>query len=723
MSNQQTFTTKTGITVTYQKTNNPMDSLTHITDKLDRYKGMMMSSGIEYPGRYNRWELGFYNPPVEVIAYQNEVVFNALNPRGCIILALFTPVLIKSANLVITKQTTNQIRLKIISSDKRFSEEERSLKPSVATPLRLINEEMHKLKDNMLGFFGGFGYDLIFVFEPPKQPLKRPDNTKLYHLFFADHIFVIDKQKAQSFTLSLEFSKEDITTNNSATEPFEHLKPQNAPFQAQSNIDISLPDEEYTKLVEKAQNEMKKGNIFEIVYSRHFSAKVSGSAAMLYQKLKEMNPSPYEFYCQFGDEQLVGTSPEMFVRCEGDIVESCPISGTVKRGKNAMEDEKQIRQLLNSYKDEVELTMCTDVDRNDKARICEPGSIELIARRTIERYVGLFHTVDHVKGKLRPGFNGLDAFLSHMWAVTLTGSPKKRAIELIEATEKKPRNWYGGAVGCLGFNGDINSTITIRTVHLKENMAYYQAGATLVWDSNPKDEAEETRTKATTFYKALGQFKTISNTNQQWVKKDFSHINAIMIDHEDSFVHTLASYFRQLGVKLSTYRYNVISTDEIIAQSPDLVIYSPGPGTPNDFDLPKMVQTLTQNDIPQFGVCLGLQGIFEAFGGKLSLLDNPRHGKTWQLKHNTSFLFDGIQQNAEVAAYHSIIADKSTLPQCLEISAFNEHGDIMAITHKTKPVCAVQFHPESILTSHDDTGLKLVQNSLLYLCAEKGKNT
>ena len=716
MAQKQDFITPSGIAVLYEKKPLDIQSLADIADKLEKQKGMALSSGIEYPGRYNRWELGFFNPPLELVARKGTVVLEALNPRGQLLLKLFLPIFQNHADLKLERWTKSTLELSVNYDRKQiFPEDQRSRQASVATPLRIINSEMKALKDNMLGLFGAFAYDMIFEFEPCQLNQKRTQNDKLFHLFFVDTAYIVDKQKDQAFKLSLEFLKENKTTLDESTTPFYQINAETADFKAQSAIETDLTDKDYAELVKSAKEEMQLGNIFELVYSRIFHAKVTGSRAQLYRKLKNMNPSPYEFYCQFGDEQLIGTSPEMFVRCEGDKVESCPISGTIRRGANAMEDERQIRRLLNSDKDEVELTMCTDVDRNDKARICEPSSIELVTRRTIERYVGLFHTVDHVKGTLKKGFNGLDAFLSHMWAVTLTGAPKKRAIELIEKNEQSPRRWYGGAVGCLGFNGDVNSTITIRTVHLKDDMACYRSGATLVWDSDPIEEAKETITKATTFYRALDSVAMPRRKNDRHVRR-FDGVRALMIDHEDSFVHTLVSYFETWGVTLKTYRAGQLSADDIIVKRPDLVIYSPGPGKPDDFKLPAMIKKMTEAGIPQFGVCLGLQGMFEAFGGRLKLLDVPRHGKTWQLVHEGDLLFDNIPVATEVGAYHSIIADSDTRPEVLEIIARNEQGDIMAIRHRTKPLVAVQFHPESILSLHEESGLRLIHNVLKLLC-------
>src|SRR5690606_40001105 len=157
--------------------------------------------------------------------------------------------------------------------------------------------------------------------------------------------------------------------------------------------------------------------------------------------------------------------------------ETCPISGTIRRGKDAIEDAEQIKALLSSAKDESELTMCTDVDRNDKSRICEPGSVRVIGRRQIEMYSRLIHTVDHVEGTLRPGFDALDAFLCHAWAVTVTGAPKAWAMQFIEDHERSARAWYGGAVGLVGFDGGLNTGLTLRTIRILDGVAEVRAGA------------------------------------------------------------------------------------------------------------------------------------------------------------------------------------------------------------------------------------------------------
>jgi anthranilate synthase len=372
-----------------------------------------------------------------------------------------------------------------------------------------------------------------------------------------------------------------------------------------------------------------------------------------------------------------------------------------------MVDAENIKQLLMSAKEESELTMCTDVDRNDKSRVCVPGSVKIIGRRLIESYVGLFHTVDHVEGVLMPGFDAIDAFLSHMWAVTLIGAPKKAASQAIENLEKDARGWYGGAEGMLSLNGDINTGITIRTVHLKNGYATYPAGATLLYDSDPAAEEAETRIKATGFFRALeGRAKKVEEDKPAPVGEG---LKMLLVDNDDCFIQTLANYARQTGAEVVTYRSGI--PESMIDQiNPDLILVSPGPGRPSDFGVPKLVQFAARAGYPVFGVCLGLQGIVEAFGGELGVLDYPMHGKPSKVHHFNKGAFAGLPETIRVGRYHSLYAIPEKLPEVLEVTAMSEDGIIMGVRHRELPIEAVQFHPESLLTLEGNCGLHLIEN-------------
>jgi anthranilate synthase len=411
---------------------------------------------------------------------------------------------------------------------------------------------------------------------------------------------------------------------------------------------------------------------------------------------------------QLGDEQLIGASPEMFVRVEGSRVETCPISGTARRTGDPLKDAANIRELLNSTKEESELTMCTDVDRNDKSRVCVPGSVQVIGRRLIESYAGVFHTVDHVEGVLQPGCDSLDAFLAHMWAVTVIGAPKKAAAQAIENLEKNARGWYGGAVGMLSLNGDINTGILIRTVHLRDGRAEYPAGATLLYDSVPEMEEQETRLKATGFFRAMQPLAGVFKAETPTPSADAA-VRMLLVDNADCFIHTLANYARQTGAQVTTYRAGF--PHQLVDQlSPDLILISPGPGRPADFEVPQLVRYAAEREIPIFGVCLGLQGIIEAFGGELGVLDYPMHGKPSVVRHQNTGIFEGLPEQFQVGRYHSLFAIKSKLPACFEVTAESADGVIMGVRHKELPIEAVQFHPESLLTLDEECGLRLMRN-------------
>ena len=470
---------------------------------------------------------------------------------------------------------------------------------------------------------------------------------------------------------------------------------------------------EYADKVRLIQEGCKRGDFFEVVLSQVFELPFQGDALDVFRRIQKRNPSPYEFLINFDGEQLVGASPEMFVRVEGQRVETCPISGTVARGATPMEDADKIQELLVSKKEEAELTMCTDVDRNDKSRVCKPETVQVLGRRLIEVYSKVIHTVDHVEGMLQDERDGLDAFLAHMWACTLTGSPKPAAMQKIEDLENSPRGWYGGAVGGICFNGNINTGITIRTVHLQEGLAKIRVGATLLAASDPDMEQIETELKAEAFIKAV-QEDVLEEEIPPLVYTAGRGKKVLFIDHHDSFVHTLAGYVRRTGAEVLTLRpgFPEHLLDDF---APDLVFLSPGPFTPSHFGVPAFIQKIMKRGTPIFGVCLGMQGMVEALGGELGVLDIPQHGVRAEIEHDGRAIFKGLPQPLIASRYHSLYGIDAKLPQELRVLARSSDGVIMAVEHKSYPMVGVQFHPESIHALRESAGIRLICNALDYL--------
>jgi anthranilate synthase len=288
------------------------------------------------------------------------------------------------------------------------------------------------------------------------------------------------------------------------------------------------------------------------------------------------------------------------------------------------------------------------------------------------------------------------------------GAPKKAAAQAIENLEKDARGWYGGAVGMLKLNGDINTGILIRTTYLRDGVARYPAGATLLYDSVPAMEEAETRLKATGFFRILDGLRKPA-TAEVILERPGEGMKLLLVDNDDCFIHTLANYARQTGAEVVTYRAG-FPLEMIGRIAPQFILISPGPGRPADFAVPELVKQAVRQGVPVFGVCLGLQGVVEAFGGTLGVLGYPVHGKASWIKHSGKGVFEGLPERFQVGRYHSLFANRETFPVCLEVTAESDDGVIMGVRHKELPVEAVQFHPESILTAEQNCGLRLMEN-------------
>jgi anthranilate synthase len=703
---KETYTSPSGIAVERTHSSVPYQrGLDSLLRKLDTQRGIYLSSGYEYPGRYSRWDVASVAPLLEIVAGDRDATIFPLNARGEVLNRLLEPVLAPHPHWESFQNDNHVLRGTLKPLPELFPEEERSKQPSVFSVIRALIEEFNHPIASRLALVGAFGYDLLFRFDPIEQKLPRT-GVKDLRLFLCDDIYFMDRKKEQIERFQFEFSRGGETTRG-LKRTGEKLKASRK--SEQGPIVSDHEPEEYQAGVETVREGMRRGDYYEVVLRQTFSAPYTDSPSELFQRIQKASPSPYEFLLQCGDEQLIGASPEMFVRVEGRRVQSCPIAGTARRTGDPLRDADNIRELLNSLKEESELTMCTDVDRNDKSRVCVPGSVKVRDRRIIESYAGLFHTVDQVEGTLQEGFDSLDAFLTHMWAVTIIGAPKKWAARAIESLEKDARGWYGGAVGMISLDGDINTGITIRTVHVRDGVARYAAGATLLYDSIPANEDAECRLKATGFFRALRAAAPSEAGSPTSKTTPDVPVHLLLVDNEDCFIHTLANYARQTGAEVTTYRAG-FPLDLIERTAPSLILVSPGPGRPEDFGVPALIRHAAKLEVPVFGVCLGLQGMVEAFGGELGVLDYPMHGKPSVIHHRGVGVFEGLPETFRVGRYHSLYAIREKLPSCLEVTAETEDSVIMGVRHRDLPMEAVQFHPESILTLEGQCGLKLMEN-------------
>jgi anthranilate synthase len=732
--------TRGGVRVT--RTATPFDpaQLGRIAKLVDERRGGVMSSGMEYPGRYSRWHMAYADPCAEIVATGRRITARALNERGRVLLPVLGAALLRASQL--DSEADGQVSVVIPEADREFTEEERSRRPTVFTALREVAAAFG-CSDPHLGLYGAFGYDLAFQFEPVRLSLERPAGQRDLVLHLPDEIWVFDRKREEAVRYSYEFEVGGLSTTELDRRTAD-TGPGGAPPAVRPE-DLPKPPRPgtYAQVVALARERFACGDLFEVTPGHVFYGRCASPAAF-YELLRQRNPAPYEFLFNLGEgEYLVGASPEMYVRVTGDRVETCPIAGTIARGEGPLEDAANIATLLGSAKEESELTMCTDVDRNDKSRICVPGTVRVIGRRQIEMYSRLIHTVDHIEGKLRPGFDAFDALLTHMWAVTVTGAPKTWAMQFIEDHEETPRRWYGGAVGMIGFDGSMNTGLTLRTAHITGGIAAVRAGATLLYDSVPEAEEKETQIKARALLETLEEARRIAEGLTQadpaavadgtvlaagtiltgagttgagageWVPK------VLLVDHQDSFVHTLADYFRQRGAEVTTLRFG-FAPSFLDSYAPDLVVLSPGPGRPSDFDCADLLDQVYARGLPVFGVCLGLQAMVEHAGGELSLLPEPAHGKPGLVQVSGGALLAGLPAEFTAGRYHSLYARPGEVRGGFQVTASTPDGVVMAIEDASAGRWGVQFHPESILTASGRSGHRIIGN-VLDLCRARQK--
>lgn len=385
-------------------------------------------------------------------------------------------------------------------------EEDRLERQNIAQPLRRVLAEFAQSDKNFMGLFGALGYRFVYLFEDITydKPCATPD----FHLFLFDNILLFN-HLTHDLTLYVTRADEAIAETDTRTllaqvrdaqqhtDDWKHI-----PAPRFSAMQSSPDDAQFMRQVQKGIQLCNEGELLEIVLSRQLTMHVEGDLLPLYARYRSINPSPYLFYFDFGDETLLGASPELMLRYEDGRATLRPISGSVRRSDNPIEDHRLMMELLNSPKENAELDMLIDLGRNDLARICQPG-IEIEHYRIIEKYSHVTHTVAQVAGVLEPRYSGFDALIASLNAGTLTGAPKIAAMQYIEQIESHTRGYYGGSIGWLMLNGEVNTAITIRTAHVQNQLLSFCAGATLLYESNPESELKETKIKSGAFLKAV----------------------------------------------------------------------------------------------------------------------------------------------------------------------------------------------------------------------------
>ena len=411
------------------------------------------------------------------------------------------------------------------------------------SPLTFLREIMSRYKfvnrPGLPRFCGGMvgyiGYDCVRFFEnlpnKPKDDLKLPDMLLVLAktLVIFDHInhrikvvhcaqindnadnddkIAIYQKAVQeiekiAFDLQQPLAIDPPIEKNPTAAPINPERP--VVSKAEPSRRANFTEKEFCHIVEEGKKKIKAGDIIQVVLSQRFEVDLATDPFHIYRMLRALNPSPYMYYLHFGAIQIIGSSPELLVRCEDGVVETRPIAGTRPRGKNESEDEALKKDLLADPKEKAEHIMLVDLGRNDLGRVCQLGSVKISEFMNVEKYSHVMHIVSDVRGKLKKGHDAFDVLAATFPAGTVSGAPKIRAMEIIDELENVSRGPYAGCIGYFSFSGNLDSCITIRTIVAAKGKAYIQAGAGIVADSNPKKEYQETMNKAKAQIQAIEQ--------------------------------------------------------------------------------------------------------------------------------------------------------------------------------------------------------------------------
>ncbi|CDQ20418.1 anthranilate synthase, component I [Halobacillus karajensis] len=385
------------------------------------------------------------------------------------------------------------------------------------------------------GGVGYISYDAISDYEPVDRADSDDLNLSNYHLLFCQTLIAYDHKTKETTILSFARKNKERDLKETYTETKGRIKTitdkllaakplsdlmlmENAEEKERFQLDSNYEPEKFRSDVEKVKEYIRAGDIFQAVLSQRFHTLTNRSGFELYRVLRRVNPSPYMFYLKMGDVEVIGSSPERLLEVQNGKLEIHPIAGTRKRGNTKEEDDALAEELLADEKELAEHRMLVDLARNDIGRVAEFGTVKVSEYMTIGRFSKVMHIISKVTGQLKETVSPIDALISSFPAGTLSGAPKVRAMQILRELEPTPRNLYGGGILYLGFDGNIDSCITIRTMTLTGEDLYIQAGAGIVADSDPEAEYQETLNKASALKKTIQLAEQVFEKSREGVE-------------------------------------------------------------------------------------------------------------------------------------------------------------------------------------------------------------
>lgn len=401
---------------------------------------------------------------------------------------------------------TNPFREIIGTEQKVILKDDAEVKEIEGNPLEVVKQQVPQIDLGLpFPFYGGsigyIGYDLVRNYQSIGSLLDDEIEMPDLHFMIYQDLLIFDHQKQTLTIIAIDLSGSRIELE--LVGAIERIKQQIKQSQVELTdqeliLDFkpSIDQPTFIRLVEEAQRYIDQGEALQVVLSQRMKSAFNGDPFQLYRRLRVMNPSPYMYYIDFSDYQIIGTSPESLLKVKGRQIITNPIAGTRPRGDTIEADQRLAEELLADPKELAEHKMLIDLSRSDLEKVCQIGTITMTKQMLIERYQHVMHIISELTGELRPELSSIDALAALLPAGTVSGAPKQRAMQIINELEQVRRGVYAGAVGYININGDLDLAIAIRTMIIKDQIAYVQAGAGIVAESDPKREYEETLNKA-----------------------------------------------------------------------------------------------------------------------------------------------------------------------------------------------------------------------------------
>lgn len=496
----------------------------------------------------------------------------------------------------------------------------------------------------------------------------------------------------------------------------------------------SLNETAFTQRVDHVKQLIHDGDLFQANLATRFTTPLPPGvdAADLFERLRRGNPSPYMALVESRYVSIVSGSPEQLFAVRGGKIQSRPIAGTRKRGRTPDEDLAMENELRNDAKEQAEHTMLVDLVRNDIAKVAVAGTVRVAEHGSVERYSHVMHLASLVEAQVRPATDLADWLAALFPGGTITGAPKVRATQRILEAEPVARGFYTGSIGYLGWSGEAEWNILIRTLQVQGRSAHVHAGSGIVADSDARREWKEAHRKAQAIRDVveppgeagartgddaavrlpgrLGEVVRTGSWEPPSAAKRHIGKRVLLVDNYDSFVHNLAGYCSALGAVVRVVRNDAAWEPVVEGFRPTHIVLSPGPGWPRDAGSTPDIAKNMHGKIPILGVCLGHQAIGEAHGGQvIHHPDGPVHGKPDSIAHDGSGLFAGLPSPIVATRYHSLIVDTDAMHPDWRVDARLADGTVMALRHEVAPTFGLQFHPESLCTPR---GLELLDRFL-----------